>query len=77
MNFVSTIIVFILLWWLTFFSLLPVGVKEELNPPLGHDKGAPSNQRLPIKLIVTTIIAIFLTALIYWIVDQKWISCWT
>ncbi|OJX09341.1 MAG: hypothetical protein BGO77_04725 [Caedibacter sp. 37-49] len=76
MNFISTIIVFILFWWLIFFSLLPIGIKKELNPTLGHDRGAPSNQRLVIKFMFTTIGAVFLTALIYYIVDQEWIALW-
>lgn len=77
MNFISTIIVFTLTWWLSFFSLLPVGVKADQNPILGHDQGAPLNKHLPMKLILATVIAILSTTLIYFIADKGWISVWS
>lgn len=77
MSFVSTIIVFILFWWLVFFSLLPVGIQKEQNPTLGHDRGAPSSQRLLMKLVGTSIISTLLTTLIYLIANQGWICLWT
>jgi predicted secreted protein len=77
MSLISTIIVFTLFWWLTFFSLLPLGLRKENNPPKGHDRGAPSTHGLGIKLFITTVVAFILSALVYWIAENNWISLWT
>ncbi|AIL12770.1 hypothetical protein IM40_03315 [Candidatus Paracaedimonas acanthamoebae] len=77
MSFISLIIVFTLFWWLAFFSLLPLGLKKENNPLKGHDRGAPSNHDLSMKSLITTVIAFILSAFVYWIAENNWISLWT
>jgi len=77
MSLISTIIVFTLFWWLVFFSLLPLGLRKENYPLKGHDRGAPSIHGLGIKSSLTTVIAFILTALVYWIAENNWISLWT
>lgn len=77
MSLISIIIVFTLFWWLTFFSLLPLGLKKEINPPQGHDRGAPLKHGLGLKFLFTTLITLILTALTYWIAENNWVSLWT
>ncbi|MBN9343220.1 MAG: hypothetical protein BGO76_03760 [Caedibacter sp. 38-128] len=77
MSFISLIIVFTLFWWLIFFSLLPLGLKKENNPPKGHDRGAPASHGLGMKSLITTLIAFILSAFAYWIAENNWISLWT
>ncbi len=76
MSFISIIIVFTLFWWLTFFSLLPVGLKKEKHTPKGHDTGAPSTHGLGLKSLLTTVISLILSAVVYWIAENNWISLW-
>jgi len=52
------IVVFTIVWWVTFFAVLPHGVRRNENPEAGHDPGAPVNPMLWGKVAVTTVIAI-------------------
>lgn len=65
MGIVSGIVVYILLWWLVFFALLPLGVKHDAVTQRGHDPGAPVNPYLWQKVIATTLIAVCLWGAVY------------
>ena len=58
------LIVFIILWWIVLFILLPIGIEKEENVEIGNDPGAPKNPMLKKKLLYSTIITFFLTLLI-------------
>ena len=74
MDFVSGAVVFILLWWWIFLMTLPFGIKTpELIEP-GHATSAPEKPMLRRKLIVSTIIALILFVIIYWVIDSGFIS---
>ena len=62
MDFVTPVFVFILVWWVVIFAVLPYGNHPEANPTIGHASGAPANPRLKQKLIVTTVISVVITA---------------
>ena len=57
MNWVSGVAVYVCLWWVVLFALLPVGVRPSERWEPGHDAGAPANPRLPLKLAATTAIS--------------------
>ena len=57
MELVSGIVVYIVLWWVIIFTVLPFGTHREANPEVGHDHGAPVKTHLRLKLLVTTILA--------------------
>ena len=58
------IIIYIILWWIVLFVLLPIGVEKEENIKVGNDPGAPKNPMIKKKLLYSTIITFFLTLLI-------------
>jgi len=62
---VSGIVVFIILWWLVLFMVLPFGVRRDDAPQDGHDPGAPKVARIGKKMAITTAIATVLF-LGYW-----------
>jgi len=66
-----TVSIYFVVWWLTLFAVLPLGIKshEEAGSHLadGGDPGAPANPNLKKKAVTTTWLAAILTALI-WIV---------
>jgi len=61
----SVFMVFSLSWWLLLFMVLPFGVETNPNPDSGHDVGAPKYPRLRIKLCITTLLAVIVTALFF------------
>ena len=67
----GAIIVYICIWWIVFFSVLPIGIvsqnvkfKDELQ---GNDPGAPNNPRIIKKFLITTLITSIIFAIIYYL----------
>ena len=74
MDFVSGLVVFLLLWWWGFLMSLPFGVRTVDTPETGHASSAPARPMLWRKVLVTTIIAGALTVLVNWIIAAQIIS---
>ena len=70
MNIVSAIVVYLVLWWLVLFMVLPWGINRTEAPEEGHDPGAPERPMLWRKAAVTTLIATVLFAIVYYIVNS-------
>ena len=68
------IIVFILIWWMVFFSVLPWGNRPAKNPESGHADSAPMKPRLGLKVLATTAIAIVFTAIAWLVISADIIS---
>lgn len=78
MNWVSGIVVYVVLWWLVFFMTLPFGVKSphevgEVVEP-GHSDGAPVKPQLLLKAGITTAIAAILWAVAYYLITSEMLS---
>ena len=57
MSITGSLIIYVLIWWIIFFSLLPIDVDRKHKQIVeGIDKGSPENPRIIKKLIYTTII---------------------
>ena len=58
MSITGSLIIFVLIWWIIFFSLLPIDVDRKHKEMIeGVDKGSPENPRIFKKLIYTTILS--------------------
>ena len=66
------IIVFVIIWWIIFFSVLPVGIqsnKEKFRERIeGIDPGAPKNPKIAKKFLITTIITTLIFVVVYYLV---------
>ena len=73
MGITGSIIVYVLIWWMIFFSVLPVGIqsnKERYKEKIGGiDPGAPNNPKIGKKFLISTIVTSILFIVIYYIVD--------
>ena len=69
MGVVGGVIVFLLLWWLVLFAVLPMRVKpvwrEEGRHARGAERGAPVNPELWFKVKRTTLIAAILWLVVF------------
>lgn len=54
---ITQIFMYVVIWWLTLFVVLPWGVQRREQSEIGHDPGAPAHPMLYKKAIATTIIA--------------------
>lgn len=60
MNLFSAFVVWLIIWWLTLFIILPIGIRgqaEEGDVLKGSEPGAPHTLDIKKKFIQTTIIA--------------------
>ena len=73
MGITGSIIVYVLIWWIIFFSVLPVGIqsnKEKFKETIeGVDPGAPNNPKIAKKFLITTIITSIIFIVIYYLVE--------
>ena len=74
MGWVSGIFVYLIIWWLVLFCVLPWGNKPVESPESGHAPSAPANPRLILKFAVTTGITALIFLIVWFIVDAGLIS---
>ena len=73
MGITGSIIIYTMIWWMVFFSILPIGIesnkkifKDKID---GFDTGAPKNPKIGKKFLITTVITSILFIIIYYIID--------
>lgn len=74
MGLVPGMVVFVIVWWLVLFCVLPWGVRQPDAVAAGHADGAPENPRMWLRFLVTTLIATALWALVYAVTVSGWVS---
>ena len=78
MSITGSIVVYVIIWWIVFFSVLPIGIKQN-NKPFGNnlegiDPGAPKNPNILKKFLYTTLITTVIFAGIYYIVASNYFN---
>ena len=72
MGITGSIIVYVLIWWMIFFSVLPIGIQSKKEKFIeridGIDPGAPNNPKIGKKFLITTIITSIIFIVIYYLV---------
>tara|TARA_B100000575_G_C23064498_1_gene612881 strand:- start:494 stop:748 length:255 start_codon:yes stop_codon:yes gene_type:complete len=75
MSITGSIVVYVIIWWIVFFSVLPVGIKHDdkqfSNNLEGIDPGAPKNPNILKKFLYTTLITTVIFIGIYYIVSSN------
>jgi predicted secreted protein len=70
------IAIFFIVWWLCLFVVLPFRVRNQVDDGAwvqGSERGAPAIARLWPKLLVTTVLAGVVTALLLWGLNAEWL----
>ena len=65
MSIFTGIILYLMLYWLAIFMVLPWGNNPPENVEVGHSTGAPANPRLKQKFIITAFVAAALWLLVF------------
>ncbi|MDB5395821.1 MAG: hypothetical protein JWM91_3327 [Rhodospirillales bacterium] len=74
MGWATGIAVYILVWWVSLFTVLPFGANRSVDPLPGTVESAPDNPRLLLKFAITTGIATVLWLIIYTLVKSDLLS---
>lgn len=76
MGWISGIAVYVIIWWLVIFVVLPWGVQtvgaEDISR--GHAPSAPRRPRILLKTAVTTLVAAVLWLIVFAIIESGVIS---
>ena len=70
MNTFTTVVTFLVTWWLILFMVLPFGAAPPDQVRQGHASSAPAKPRMLIKLLITTLLAIGVTLAIKWFLQS-------
>ena len=75
MGITGSIIVYVIIWWIIFFSILPIDVNRIKNIKIeGEDPGSPENPKILKKFIHTTLISSLLFLIIYYLVRYNYLN---
>ncbi|MDC0418050.1 DUF1467 family protein [Pelagibacteraceae bacterium] len=78
MSTTGSLIVYISIWWIVFFSVLPIGIKSQnakFSDDLhGNDRGAPQNPQIRKKFLITTLVTSVIFLVIYYLVSQNYLN---
>ena len=75
MSITGSLIIFVLIWWIIFFSLLPIDVDRKHKEMVeGADKGSPENPKFIKKIIYTTIITSIIFIGIFMLVKYDYLN---
>ena len=74
MTIVTGLVVYIILWWLVLFMVLPWGIRTLEGSAAGHVASAPAAPRLWLKFGVATGIATVLWTIAYAVIEANLIS---
>ena len=74
MSWFTGVLVFIVIWWVVIFAVLPWGVRTPDRAEPGHATSAPVSPLLWRKVIITTLITCVLWGLAYWLITSEYLS---
>ena len=74
MSWLAGIFVYVLIWWVVLFAVLPWGVRVPDNPEPGHATSAPSNPNLWRKALATTVVSFVIWLAVYAIAASELVS---
>jgi predicted secreted protein len=74
MTWLTAVVVYVLVWWVTLFAVLPLWITQAEPDDPGHGSGAPKRPHMLRKLALTTAIAAVIWLGIYALVASPWLS---
>ena len=70
-EFLKGFLIYMIIWWVIVFTILPIGIKKPNKAEKGHAEGAPQNPQILKKFIITSLIAFVLWLLVFFIIKKQ------
>ena len=68
-------IIYIIIWWIVFFAILPIDVQRQKTIKVdGEDPGSPENPKMLKKFIYCTVITTVLFTIIYLLMKFEYLN---
>ena len=75
MSITGLAIIYIIIWWIVFFAILPIDVERQKSIKIdGEDPGSPENPKMLKKFIYCTVITRVLFSLIYLLMNFEYLN---
>ena len=74
MTWFTAILVFVIVWWVVIFTVLPWGARPPDRPGPGHAPSAPERPMMLRKLLITTAITLVIWGAIFAVVESDWLT---
>ncbi len=75
MSITGLAIIYIIIWWIVFFAILPIDVdRNKYIKVEGEDSGSPENPKMMKKFIYCTVITTILFVLIYFLMKFEYLN---
>ena len=75
MSLTGSLIIYVLIWWIVFFALLPIDVNREIKQNIkGIDAGAPENPKIIKKFVYSTLITSIIFIIIFLLVKYEYLN---
>ncbi len=69
MSLLTAFFIYLLVWWVVIFTMLPLGVERNEETGKGYASGAPKNPDMKRKLILTTVVSFVIVVTMYILVE--------
>tara|TARA_B100001063_G_scaffold207422_1_gene203311 strand:- start:220 stop:465 length:246 start_codon:yes stop_codon:yes gene_type:complete len=75
MSITGLAIIYIIIWWIVFFAILPIDVERRKKIKIeGEDPGSPENPKMLKKFIYCSVITTILFTLIYLLMKFEYLN---
>ena len=75
MSITGLAIIYIIIWWIVFFAILPIDVERKKIIKIdGEDPGSPENPKIIKKFIYCTVITTILFVIIYLLMKFEYLN---
>ena len=75
MSYTGLAIIYIIIWWVVFFSTLPIDVNRKKHVKIeGEDAGSPENPKMLKKFIYSTSITTIIFIIIYLLIKFEYLN---
>jgi predicted secreted protein len=75
MNWFTGVVLYLLIWWIALFAVLPWGTRPLPDPDSATGwRGAPDRPRIGLKVLMTTLVAAVIWGLCYLLISSPWLS---
>ena len=70
-EFLKGVLIYVIIWWIVVFTILPIGIRKPDKVEKGHAEGAPQNPQILKKFIITSLIAFVLWLIVFYFIKNQ------
>jgi predicted secreted protein len=75
MNWFNAVVLYVLIWWVALFAVLPLGTRPVDEPDSATGwRGTPEKPRLVRKLLMTSAVSLVIWGVLIGVIESGWLS---